>query len=571
MTDTLAPTPARRSLGRHVGSFRWTPGLIAGIAMFGGIVLCAVIAPIALSDAANSLSNETGLPISSQHWLGTDNFGRDMLARALVASRLTLVMALAATAISVGFGVAIGAAIWVAPRGVRELSLRVLEIAVSYPGLLVALVIAAILSAGALPVVIAVGVSNIPTFARLTANLASSISQREFVATARLLGVPNRLLITKHLLPNMAEPLLILIASNFSVGLMEMSGLSFVGLGVQAPDYDLGKLLSDALPAIYSRPLEVVGSAVMIVLMALSAMLIGDGLAASSDPRSRRDRFTPKTSKIDQVPPAAEQGADDIAEVRDLQVTATNGSVLVKGISFTIRRGEILGVVGESGSGKSLTAMSLAQLLPDGVIAHASSLRVDSLDLRVAAPRSELAAKIALVYQDPGSTFNPALRMSSQLGEVLRVHHRMSAAAAKLRILRALATVRIIDPERLLRAHPYELSGGMRQRAMIASALASDAKLIIADEPTTALDVTVQAEILREFTRINRDLGTSMLFISHDIGVVEALCHRVLVMKDGEVVEELSASDLANGLARHPYTRMLVDATPRLNRTRAVR
>jgi ABC-type dipeptide/oligopeptide/nickel transport system ATPase component len=173
-----------------------------------------------------------------------------------------------------------------------------------------------------------------------------------------------------------------------------------------------------------------------------------------------------------------------------------------------------------------------------------------------------MATTIGIVYQDPGTTFNPALRMGTQLGAVLRRHLGASRSEARERVVEALTAVQISEPEQRLGQHPHELSGGMRQRAMIAAAVMVRPQLIIADEPTTALDVTVQAEVLREFKRVNAVTGSSMLFVSHDLGVVQELCDRVLVMKEGQIVEELTADDLRTGTATHPYTRALLAATP---------
>jgi len=542
---------------------RWNPALVAGTVLLSATALVVLVASVVLGDAAHALSAQTGQPPSGEHWLGTDDLGRDLLARSLVGARASLFMALIATAISMFLGVLIGAAVWTAPRRVRELALRVVEISVSYPELLVAVVLAAILGSGPWQVVVAVSVANIPVTARLTANLSGAIFQRDFVTTARLVGVPRRALISRHLMPNMAEPLLIQLAASFSTGLVAMSALSFVGLGVQTPDIDLGRLLADALPAIYSRPVEVVGPTMMILLLSIGAMLVGDGLAAAADPRVARRAATTRP-----VPgPSQRGGSDAPVVVRDLVVSRADGTDLVNGISFEIGRGEILGLVGESGSGKSLTALSLARLLPDGLSASATELRAGSVDLLDRPTRAELADAVAMIYQDPGTTFNPALRMGTQLTEVLRVHRGRTAKQARETIAELLAGVHITDPERLLRSHPYELSGGMRQRAMIAAALAAEPALLVADEPTTALDVTVAAGILTELARIRDETDTSMLFISHDLGVVTELCDRVLVMKDGVIVEELTGEALRAGQVTEPYTRMLLDAVPRLTVT----
>jgi ABC-type dipeptide/oligopeptide/nickel transport system ATPase component/ABC-type dipeptide/oligopeptide/nickel transport system permease subunit len=534
-------------------------GLLLGVTLLALIVVIAVVAPIVFGGAADELGPRFAPP-SSAHWLGTDAAGHDVLLHSVVATRLTLLMTVAATAIAVTLGVLFGTGVWLMPPRGRELCLRAIDAMVAFPGLLLALVVAAVLGAGGSSAVIAIGLAGIPYFARLTANLAAKVSQQEFISTARLLGVSQARIAFRHMLPNMAEPLLVLSASTFASTLTAISALSFVGLGVQSPSYDWGKLLNEALPSLLAdRPFQLVGPAVLIVVTGLAAVLIGDGLAAAANPRGTR-RASARTARTGQQTPPSD---GFLAEVRDLQIRYGD-KALVNGISFGIKQGEILGIVGESGSGKTLTAMALAQLLPDGVTSSAARMSVGDLDLLGPVPPGLMAQTVGLVYQDPGSTFNPALRLGTQLTEVLRTHRRLGARAAKRRILDALRAVQLTNPEQRLKQHPHELSGGMRQRAMIASALATEPRLIIADEPTTALDVTVQAEILRELKRLNKSFGTSIMFISHDIGVVRALCHRVVVMYQGDVVEEIEAAHLSVESARHPYTKALLEATPEL-------
>jgi ABC-type dipeptide/oligopeptide/nickel transport system ATPase component/ABC-type dipeptide/oligopeptide/nickel transport system permease subunit len=538
---------------------RWNPGLVLGLVLLAAIVLIAVLAPILSGGAADELGPRLAPP-SSSRWLGTDASGHDVLLRSLVATRLTLLMTAAATALAVALGVVFGTGVWLMPSRARELCLRAIDAMVAFPGLLLALVVAAVLGAGGSSAVIAIGLAGIPYFARLTANLAAKVSQQEYISTARLLGVSRPQIAVRHMLPNMAEPLLVLTASTFASTLTAISALSFVGLGVQSPSYDWGKLLNEALPSLLAdRPFQLVGPAVLIVVTGLAAVLIGDGLAAAANPRATRG--TPSNTTVRTG--AAEATDGYLADVQSLSI-GYGDQQLVKGISFGIKPGEILGIVGESGSGKTLTAMALAQLLPDGLRSSAARMTIGDLDLLKPVPQGLMAQTVGLVYQDPGATFNPALRMGTQLTEVLRTHRRLGRPEAKRRILDALRTVRLAKPEQLLKQHPHQLSGGMRQRAMIAAAVATEPRLIIADEPTTALDVTVQKEILRELNRLNRELGTSIMFISHDIGVVRALCHRVLVMYHGELVEEIAAADLTVAAAQHPYTKALLEATPEL-------
>jgi peptide/nickel transport system permease protein len=541
----------------------WTPAMIAGTALLSALVLIAVMAPLTMKDAAEQLTPNAALGPSAEHWLGTDDFGRDLLARALVASRLTLLMTAGAAAISVVAGVLIGLAIWLSGRRVREAALRVLETAVAYPSLIFALVIAAVLEPGVSSAVVAIGIAGIPGFARVTANLASSVSKSDYVVTARLLGVSPVRIAVRHMLPNMAEPLLVLSATVFALSLVEISALSFIGLGVQSPQYDFGRLLNDSLGALYTQPIEAVGPSVMIVLTGLSVMLIGDALAAHADPRAKRSFFrqTRQRNRILQVP----AGDTALVRVENLRISIPGRMGLVKGVSLAINPGEVVALVGESGSGKSLTAMAIAGLPAEDLAVEADVLRVGGMNMLAEPDQARLAKEISIVYQDPGTTFNPSLRMGSQLTEVLRTHLGMGRAKARRVMTEALASVNITQPAHRLRQHPHELSGGMRQRAMIAAAIATSPKLIVADEPTTALDVTVQAEVLRQFRRIHREQGTAMLFISHDLGVVEALCDTILVMKSGEIVERLTSAQLALRDVHHPYTKALLAAIPTLD------
>jgi peptide/nickel transport system permease protein len=537
--------------------------MIAGAALLAALVLVAVIAPLTLKQAADQLTANAALGPSAEHWLGTDDFGRDLLARALVATRLTLLMTAGAAAISVVSGVVIGLGIWLSGRRTREIALRILDTAVAYPSLIFALVIAAVLEPGVSSAVIAIGIAGIPGFARITANLASSVSNSDYAVTARLLGVSQIRIAVRHMLPNMAEPLLILAATVFALSLVEISALSFIGLGVQSPEYDFGRLLNDSLGALYTQPIEAFGPSVMIALTGLSVMLIGDALAAHADPRAKRRFFRRALQRNRTIPVPA----SDIALVRveNLRISIPGRTDLVKGVSLSINPGEVVALVGESGSGKSLTAMAIAGLPSEDLAVEADLLRVDDMNMLATPDQSRLAREISIVYQDPGTTFNPSLRMGSQLTEVLRTHLGMGGGKARKVITEALASVNITEPAHRLRQHPHELSGGMRQRAMIAASIVTSPKLIVADEPTTALDVTVQAEVLRQFRRIHREQGTAMLFISHDLGVVEALCDTILVMKSGEIVERLTSAQLRARDVHHPYTKSLLAAIPSLD------
>jgi peptide/nickel transport system permease protein len=543
--------------------------LVTGLVLFGLMVALGILAPLIWGDEADALTADIRQGSSGAHLLGTDALGRDVLLRTLVATRLTLLMALCATLIAVVIGTLLGAGVVLAGRFVRGAGARTIDLLVSYPPIIIALAITAIFTPGVVSVVVAIGVAFCPQFARLTNTLASSVSARQYVVVARLLGSGRTRLLLRHVLPNISAPVLVLSSVGFATSIVSLSGLSFLGLGVQQPDYDWGTLLAAGLRDLSVTPVESVGPALAILLTGLGAGLVGDGLAKHWEPRQsvRPPKLRRSRGRQLTVPPvstAAPSGDREVvASLRELQVSA-GGAPLVRGVSLDIAAGEIVGLVGESGSGKSVTAMALARLLNPSLTWSADRLRINGTDLQRAdlpAPTS-LATDLGVVFQDPSSCFNPALHIGTQLTEVLRVHKGVPRRAAEKLAIARLREVRVSSPEARMHQYPHELSGGMRQRAMIAMALLSEPRLLVADEPTTALDVTVQADVLRLLHQINTERGTAMLLISHDIKVVSALCHRVCVMYAGRIVEEVSVADLRAGRVHHPYTKALLAASP---------
>jgi ABC-type dipeptide/oligopeptide/nickel transport system ATPase component len=266
--------------------------------------------------------------------------------------------------------------------------------------------------------------------------------------------------------------------------------------------------------------------------------------------------------------------------VQDLEVSfpsAGEWTPVVRGVSLAVWRGEIVGLVGESGSGKSLTALAVLGLVPppgrvtggsvslDGR-AGGSQSRTDLLHLGPRAMRQVRGGRIGMVFQEPATAFDPVYTIGFQIAEAVRAHHRLSRRAARDEAVRLLERVALADARRRLEDYPHQLSGGQRQRAMIAMALAGGPDLLLADEPTTALDVTLQAQILELLEDLRSDLGLSVLLITHDLGVVAETCDRVVVMRHGRVVEEGEVGALFQAPS-HPYTRELLAAVPRLAET----
>ena len=259
-------------------------------------------------------------------------------------------------------------------------------------------------------------------------------------------------------------------------------------------------------------------------------------------------------------------------EIRDLHVRFHNRDrEAVSGVSLTIRNGEILGLVGESGSGKSVTAMSVAGLLPRKQCDYSGEILLDGQELLHAdraALRKIQGADIGVVFQEPQSCMDPLMKIGPQVEETLRIHTDLSRAERQKRALAAMSEAELPEPETIYGKYPHELSGGMLQRAMIAAAIVNRPKLLLLDEPTTALDVTIQAQILEMLKKLNRESGVSMLFISHNLNVVRKLCRRVAVMQKGVLVEA-GETDQVFYHPQHPYTKKLIDAIPTRNRKEA--
>jgi peptide/nickel transport system permease protein len=265
-----------------------------------------------------------------------------------------------------------------------------------------------------------------------------------------------------------------------------------------------------------------------------------------------------------------EEVRKSVLDVQGLSIQAGD-TELVSSVSFTVAAGEIVGIVGESGSGKTLTSLAVSRLLPRGLTSTADLLRFRDLDLRGDVRRPDLrrlGSEMGMVFQDPMSSLNPAMRIGPQMAEVLRVHVGLSRREALQRAAQALEDVYITDPERRLRQYPHELSGGMRQRVMIAMGMLTDIHLLVADEPTTALDVTVQGQVMSLMKALNERIGTSVLLISHNIALLSEICDRILVMYRGRLVESVATGSLQES-ATHPYTRLLIGAIPDLGTDRS--
>jgi oligopeptide/dipeptide ABC transporter ATP-binding protein len=573
--------------GRWLRAFRTPVGIVAALLM-GVVLVMAVIAPLVWGEAASAIDTSQMLAgPSPEHWAGTDNLGRDILARVLVATRLSVVLALSATVVAVGVGLLLGTGPVLLGRRAGRLLTAAVDIAVAFPGLLLALFFAVIFGVGAMGAVLAIGGAGAPSFARLCHTLVAGVGARDFVTAARIAGVGRGRILVRHVLPNIGEPLVVNATIGAGGALLAFAGLSFLGLGVQPPDYDWGRLLQDGLASIYVQPAAALAPGLAIVVAGLAFNLFGETIAKGfavttvEGSATRASAPAPDGAPVPDGGPTPAPGAEVSAgtavpedargeallDVRDLRVTfpAAGGTVQpVRGLTFRVEPGEVVGIVGESGSGKTLTALAVARLIEEPGRVTADRLDLLGTDLISgggALQRRFLGTSLSMVFQDPGTSFNPTRRVGGQLAEVGRHHLGMSRAKARARAIDRLRAVHVPAPERRAGQYPHEFSGGMLQRAMIGMGLMGSPALIVADEPTTALDVTIQRQVLGLLQSIRETDGVAILLISHDVTVVRQVCDRVLVMYAGRIVEDLPAADLATR-ARHPYTRALVAAVP---------
>jgi peptide/nickel transport system permease protein len=391
-----------------------------------------------------------------------------------------------------------------------------------------------------------------------------TVRSQEYVEAVRVLGGGSGRILLRTILPNIAGPLLVQISLAASSAVVLESGLSFLGLGMVPPAASWGLMIADARTTMAQAPLLLVWPCLALSLTILTLNAVCDRLRDAADPHRRAPR---RRRVLDVLAPGLLPQSGPLLDVRGLTVaidTPAGPIHPVRDVSLRMSSGEVLAIVGESGSGKSMLGLSIMGLLPPPARPTQGAVWLEETEL-LRASESALRAlrgnRMAMVFQDPLSSLNPVHRVGSQIAEALRAHRRLSPRAAAARVVALLQHVGIPDPARRAQAFPYEMSGGMRQRAMIAMAVANDPRLLIADEPTTALDVTIQAQVLDLLATLKREQGMGLVFITHSLPVVAEIADTVVVMYAGEVVEQGAVSAVLTR-PMHPYTAALLRSAP---------
>jgi peptide/nickel transport system permease protein len=559
-TEPVPPIHKRRGLPY----FLRRPG-----GMFGAVWLVVLIVasftaalwrPYEVAD--QDLANRLALP-SADHWLGTDALGRDLFSRIVTAGAEPLLGSL--LMLLVAFGIGLPLALIAAERGpkVERVSSRLTEVLMALPVTIILLAVIGVIGTKVYLVMAILGIMISAGVYRVLLSVAKSVRQRLYVDAARVNGLGSLRVNLVHVLPSMATVAAVQAAQLFGIGLLIQAGLAFLGFGPAEPQPSWGFMIQDASKHIYDSPWLVVPTGVVLAITVVAANELADAIAGAN--AVQKPSVRPR--RLSQVIASSESAPADptaVLEVRALSVSVDDGPALVTEVSVTLQPGRVLGLVGESGCGKTMTARSLLGLLPDGVSVSGGSILWQGREL-VGLPERRLneirGREIAMISQEPMVALDPMFSVAYQLTQPIRRFRGVGRSEAKTIAAELLRQVGIVDADRVLKSYPHQLSGGMAQRVCIALALTGEPQLLVADEPTTALDVTVQAEILSLLRALVRDTGLAMVIVSHDLGVVADICDDVAVMYAGEVVESGTAAAVLDDPA-HPYTMALLGANP---------
>jgi ABC-type dipeptide/oligopeptide/nickel transport system ATPase component/ABC-type dipeptide/oligopeptide/nickel transport system permease subunit len=580
--EIVSPEPSvakRRLISRLLRN----PQAAACLSFLALIVMMAATAQWLAPAGPNvtELNATNAAPFSPGHPLGGDGAGRDILARLIWGSQQTVLAVLIVVVVSVLIGVT-GGLVSGFYRGKFELVAGFIsDVIMSMPGIVLLIALYALTGPNVTAAMAVFGVLIAPTYYRLVRSIVLGVRNELYVDAARVVGLSDLRIVGRHVLWAVRAPVVIQSSYVMAAGIGIEAGVSFLGLGDPA-GASWGIVLQSSFNGIYNNPVGVLWPALIISLTILAMVLLGNSLSdvlqASArsktlSPRRRRQVLALAAEKNEREPVVDSMlvgSSDDVVlSVRGLRIgypdSPKSVREVVHGVDLDVRRGEIHGLVGESGSGKSQIAFSTLGILPKEAVILGGSILLDGEDLlgNDKALKSARGSRIGYIPQEPMSNLDPSFTIGAQLVYGLRAVKRITAREAKEQLIALLARVGIRDPEGVMRLYPHEISGGMAQRVLICGAVASDPGLIVADEPTTALDVTVQAEVLELLRELSTERGLAMILVTHNLGVVADLCDTVSVMKDGRIIERNDV-DLLFAAPQQEYTKELLESSRRV-------
>ncbi len=537
-------------------------------------LVIAVAAPFLPLPDPNAMDAIPYAPPGAEHWLGTDNFGRDILSRLVWGTQLALIVAIVSSAIASALGIVLGSLAGYFGGPLDAVLSRTFDVFLLIPSFFLVLLIVALFGSGIGYTMVAIALTTWPRSARIMRAQVLSVKARVYVQAARTAGASHARTLLRHVVPNGLAPIVTDATILMGLAILTEAGLSFLGLGDQNA-VSWGRMIFEGQRHLRLAPWMSFFPGLALLLLVASFNLIGDGLNQALSPQLRR-----LSTRARRRPPVALTEAEaapkadaPTLQVRDLSMTYTIGDHTLRAVdrvSFDLPRGGSLGVVGESGCGKSSLGAAVLQVMApnaaidEGDVALAGRpILKDGRTVQVGGRvvLDEMRwTKASIIFQSAMNALNPVLTVGRQLTEAYRLHRPGASSQEALDRVEAVFDL-IGIPRTRISAYPHELSGGMRQRVMIALSLLHEPELVIADEPTTALDVLVQDQILGEIDALRGRMGLSLILISHDMGAVAETCERVAVMYAGEIVE-LAPTDVMFASPRHPYTQALLAALP---------